>query len=115
MPLVFIPVIILVELLTRSSTSETAFLTFSVSRFRPLVLLKTVDRVRKIMDRKQKTDVGKYSIVNRTIRNWNQLPADTLRTFPCKPKILEREESIYKRDEAEGIEVWRKSSKRAVQ
>jgi hypothetical protein len=29
-------------------------------------------------------DVGKYSFVNRTIKNWNQLPADLLASFPCK-------------------------------
>jgi hypothetical protein len=33
-------------------------------------------------------DIGKYSFVNRIITNWNQLPAEVLRTFPCKPKIL---------------------------
>ena len=38
----------------------------------------------KIRTRKQKTDVGKYSFVNRTIRNWNQLPASRLASFPCK-------------------------------
>jgi hypothetical protein len=29
-------------------------------------------------------DMGKYSFVNRTIENWNQLPAEALGTFPCK-------------------------------
>ena len=38
----------------------------------------------KIRTRKQRTDVGKYSFVNRTIRNWNQLPAGVLATSPCK-------------------------------
>ena len=37
-----------------------------------------------IRTRKQRTDVGKYSFVNRTIRNWNQLPAGSLASFPCK-------------------------------
>jgi hypothetical protein len=31
---------------------------------------------RKLRGRKQKTDIGKYSFVNRTIQLWNQLPAD---------------------------------------
>jgi hypothetical protein len=44
-----------------------------------------VDRDRKIRRRKQKTDVGKYSFVSKTIQLWNQLPADTLRTLSCKP------------------------------
>jgi hypothetical protein len=35
--------------------------------------------------RKQKTDIGKYSFVNRTIQDWNQLPADILGTLSCKP------------------------------
>ena len=42
----------------------------------------------KIRDRKQRTVIGKYSFVNKTIKNWNQLPAEALGTFPCKPKIF---------------------------
>jgi hypothetical protein len=44
--------------------------------------------VQKIRNRKQRTDIGKYSFVNRSIKNWNQLPAKTLGTFPCKPEIF---------------------------
>jgi hypothetical protein len=33
------------------------------------------DRGRKIRNRKQGTDVGKYSFVNRTIKDWKSLPA----------------------------------------
>ena len=54
-------------------------------------LLSTVDHVRKIRDRKQRMDIRKYTFVNRTIKNWNQLPAEALGTFPCKPKFLETE------------------------
>jgi hypothetical protein len=36
------------------------------------------------MTRKQRTDVGKYSFVNRNIKNWNQLPAGLLASFYCK-------------------------------
>ena len=32
--------------------------------------LRRVDRVREIRDRKQRTDIGKYSFVNRTIKDW---------------------------------------------
>jgi hypothetical protein len=46
------------------------------------------DHVRKIRAWKQRTDIGKYSFVNRTIKNWNQLPAEALGTFPCVPKIF---------------------------
>ena len=42
------------------------------------------DRNRKIRTRKQRTDVGKYSFVKRTIRSWNQLSAGLLASFPCK-------------------------------
>jgi hypothetical protein len=47
--------------------------------------LGRVDHNRKIRSRKQKTDIGKYSFVNRTIQLWNQLPADVLRNLSCKP------------------------------
>jgi len=52
--------------------------------------VSTVDHVRKIRDRKQRTDIGNDSFVNRTIKNWNQLPAEALGTFPCKPKIFRK-------------------------
>jgi hypothetical protein len=42
------------------------------------------DHDRKIRSRKQNTDVGKYSFVNRTIQLWNQLPADVLGTLSYK-------------------------------
>jgi hypothetical protein len=32
----------------------------------------------------QRTDVGKYSFVNTTIKGWNQLPAGLLASFRCK-------------------------------
>jgi hypothetical protein len=35
--------------------------------------------------RKQKTDIGKYSFVNRTIQGWNQLPVGVLGTLFCRP------------------------------
>jgi len=34
--------------------------------------------------------MGKYFFVNRTIKNWNQLHAEALGTFPCKPKIFRK-------------------------
>jgi len=36
--------------------------------------LSRVDHKRKIRSRKQRTDIGKYTFVNRTIQDWNQLP-----------------------------------------
>jgi hypothetical protein len=50
--------------------------------------LSRADHVWKIRGRKQRTDIRKYSFVNRTIKNCNQLPAEVLGTFPCKPKIF---------------------------
>ena len=42
--------------------------------------LSRVDHVQKIRDRKGRTDIWKYSIVNRTITIWNELPAEALGT-----------------------------------
>ena len=47
--------------------------------------LSRVDHDWKIRSRRQKTEIGKYSFVNRTINHWNQLPAEVLGTLPCKP------------------------------
>jgi hypothetical protein len=60
-------------------------------RLRRPYYMSRVDYVRKIRDRKQRTDIGKYSFVIRAIKYWKQLPAEALGTFPCKPKILETE------------------------
>jgi hypothetical protein len=38
----------------------------------------------------KRKDVGKYSFVNRTIQDWNQLPAVVLGTLPCKPNTLKK-------------------------
>ena len=61
--------------------------------------LSRVDHVWKIRDTKQSMDIGKYSFVNRTIKNWNQLPAETLGTFPFKTKIFRNRfrKAIFKR------------------
>jgi hypothetical protein len=37
-----------------------------------------------VRSRKQRTDVDKYSFVNRTIKDWNSLPAGILAPFPCQ-------------------------------
>jgi hypothetical protein len=42
------------------------------------------DHGRKIRIRKQRTNVGKYSFVNRSINDWNRLPAAMLASFPSK-------------------------------
>jgi hypothetical protein len=48
------------------------------------------DHDRKIRAKKQRTDVGKYSFVNRAIILWNQLPAEALTTFPCRSHIFKK-------------------------
>jgi len=47
--------------------------------------LSRVDHERKIRIRGQRTDIGNYSFVNRTIQHWNQLPAEVLGILSCKP------------------------------
>ena len=44
--------------------------------------LRRDDHDRKIGTRKKRTYVGKYSIVNRTVKNWNRLPAGLLALLP---------------------------------
>jgi hypothetical protein len=57
-------------------------------RLQRVYYLSRVDHVREIRDKKQRMDIGKYFFVNKTIKNWNQLPADVFGTFLCKPKIF---------------------------
>ena len=52
--------------------------------------LSRVDHERKIRSRRQRTDIGKYSFVNRTIQHWNQLAAEVLGILPCKPIIFKK-------------------------
>jgi len=52
--------------------------------------LSRVHHERKIRSRRQSSDVGKYSFVNRTIQHWNQLPAEVLRNLPCKPVTFKK-------------------------
>jgi hypothetical protein len=55
-----------------------------------LTIKSRVGHVRKIRGRKQRTDIGKNSFVNRTIKNWNQLPAESFGIVPCKSKIFRK-------------------------
>jgi hypothetical protein len=65
--------------------------------------LRRVDHDRKIRSRKQKTDIKKYSFVNRTIRLWNQLPAAALGILSCKSSNF--------RKRVRKVKVWGKSLK----
>jgi hypothetical protein len=44
----------------------------------------------KITAWKQKTDTGKYSFVNGTIKLWNKLPARVLATLSCRSHIFKK-------------------------
>jgi len=52
--------------------------------------LSRVDHERKIRSRRHRMDIGKYSFVNRTIQDWNQLPAEMVGTLPCKLNTLKK-------------------------
>jgi hypothetical protein len=52
--------------------------------------LSRIDHDWKIRNGRQRMDIGKYSIVNRTVRLWNRLPAEILGTFPCKPSAFRK-------------------------
>ena len=45
---------------------------------------------RKIRARKQRTGIGRYCFVNRTIKLWNQLPAEALAAVTCKSQVLRK-------------------------
>jgi hypothetical protein len=45
--------------------------------------LSRVDYFWKIRARMIRTDIGKFSFVNRTIAEWNQLPEGAIRTPSC--------------------------------
>jgi hypothetical protein len=58
----------------------------------------------KIRTRKQRTDVCKYSFVNRTLKSWNQIPAGLIASFPHKlGKFRKRVKNVVK---SKGVQVW---------
>jgi hypothetical protein len=50
--------------------------------------LSRIDHHWKIRSRKQRTDIGKYSFVNRFITDWNQLPEKAIGTSHGKTHIF---------------------------
>jgi hypothetical protein len=52
--------------------------------------LSRVNHFWKIRARKLRTDIRKYSFVNRIVTDWNQLPEEVLGTSPGKPHILRK-------------------------
>ena len=75
--------------LFRAFTGERAWKAIG-DRLQAPSYLSRIDHFRKIRARKQRTDIGKYSFVNRTITDWNKLPAEALGTSPCKPHIFRK-------------------------
>jgi hypothetical protein len=52
--------------------------------------MSRVDHNLKIRIRKQRKDIGKFSLVNRTIQDWNQLPAEALEPHPRNSTTLRK-------------------------
>ena len=73
-----------VNLITESCTNRENNAVYTTGDGLGKCNLSRNDHNRKIRTRKQRTDVGKYSSVNRTIESWKQLPAGLLASFPCK-------------------------------
>jgi hypothetical protein len=59
-------------------------------RLKRLHYLSRADHVRKIRTSRQRADSGKYSFVNKTIGDWNLLPAEVLETLRCKPSTVRK-------------------------
>jgi len=77
-----------VNLITESCTNRENNAVYTTGDGLGKCNLSRNDHNRKIRTRKQRTDVGKYSFVNRTIKRWNQLPAGLLASFPRKLNTL---------------------------
>ena len=63
--------------LFKAYTGEQAWKAIGDRLLKPCYLSRE-DHNREIRNRKQRTDVGKYSFVNRTIKSWNQIPANLI-------------------------------------
>jgi len=53
-----------------------------------LAAFSRIDLYWKTRARKQRTDMRKYSFVNRSITDWNRLPEDTIETSQGKTRIF---------------------------
>ena len=53
-------------------------------RLRRPCYLSSVNHDWKVRNRRQKTDIGKYSFVNRAIQLWNKLPVNAVGSFTFK-------------------------------
>jgi len=58
------------------------------------------------VSQKQRTDIWKYSFVNRSITDWNQLPERAIGTYHGKTHILKtRVREVLNRGEVKAIKV----------
>jgi hypothetical protein len=57
-------------------------------RLQAPIYLSRVDHYWKIKARKQRTDIGKYSFVNRSITDWNKVPEGGIGTSNGKTHIF---------------------------
>jgi hypothetical protein len=71
--------------------------------------LSRVDHVRKITTRRQRTDIGKYSSVNRTIGDCNQLRAEVLETLHSNPNTFRKRLRKVITEWHQGTHKWAKS------
>jgi hypothetical protein len=78
-----LPFIAVLYALFKAYTGRRAWKTIADKLLKPCYLSRDDDK-RIIGTRKQRTDVGKYSFANRTIKSYEQLPAGLLASFPCK-------------------------------
>jgi hypothetical protein len=73
--------------------------------------LSRVDHDWKIWNSRQRTEIGKYSFVNRTIQLCNKLSMNALGTFPSKPSTFrKRVRKVMSEVKWREFEVRRKSS-----
>jgi hypothetical protein len=68
-------------------TSERAWKVIE-DRLQAPIYLSRVDHYWKIRAGKQRTDIGKYPFVNRTITDWNKLPEGPIGTSHGKTHIF---------------------------
>jgi hypothetical protein len=73
--------------LYKAYTRERAWKTIE-DRLQAPSYLSSVDHHWKMRARKQRTDIGKYSIVNWSITDWKQLPERTIGTSHGKTHIF---------------------------
>jgi len=59
-------------------------------RLQAPIYLSRVHHYWKFRARKQRTDIGKYSFVNRSITDWNKLPEGAIETSRGKTRIFKR-------------------------